>query len=136
MGISQTATALMVFVTGLLPASCHKSQPQQKAAPAAIVVGTNSVAGTKNFNGNLGEITLTNQNETCLQLANGASCTFDTKMLDHQNVRITLTLESKNDYGEPRDFSVAQVIAKSGKPLEVAVGDLNLSFTPLVVATE
>lgn len=126
----------MVFVTGLLPASCHKSQPQQKTAPAAIVAGTNNVAGAKSFNGNLGEITLTNHDETCLQLANGSSCTFNTKMLDHHNVRITLTLESKNNYGETRDFSVTQVVAKSGKPLEVAVGNLNLSFTPQVVATE
>lgn len=136
MGISQTATAIMVFVTGLLPASCHKSQPQQKAAPAVAITLTTNAVSAKKFDGNLGEITLTNHDETCLQLANGSSCTFNAKMLDRNNVQIILTLESKNVYGETRNFSVAQVVAKSGKPLEVAVGDLNLSFTPLVVATE
>lgn len=126
----------MVFLTGLLPASCHKSQSTPKTTPSvAITLATNAVSAKK-FDGHLGEITLTNHDETCLQLANGSSCTFNTKMLDRQDVRITLTLESKNAYGETRDFSVAQVVAKSGKPLEVAVGDLNLSFTPLVVATE
>jgi hypothetical protein len=141
MGISQTATAVMVFLTGLLPASCHKNQPAPKAA-SSIVITTTNAANTANtvsvekFDGQLGEVTLTNQRETCLQLPNGSSCTFEPKILDRKNVRITLTLESKNPYGETRDFAVAQVVAKPGKPLEVAVGDLNLAFTPQIVATE
>ncbi len=126
----------MVFLTGLLPASCHKNQPAQKAAPSVTITLTTNAPAAKKFDGKLGEITLTNQSETCLQLGNGSSCTFNPKILDRKNVRITLTLESKNDYGETHDFSVAQVVAKPGKPLEVAVGDLNLSFTPLIVATE
>ena len=141
MGISQTATAVMVFLTGLLPASCHKNQPAPKAA-SSIVITTTNTANTANtvsvekFDGQLGEVTLTNQRETCLQLPNGSSCTFEPKILDRKSVRITLTLETKNPYGETRDFSVAQVVAKPGKPLEVAVGDLNLAFTPQIVASE
>jgi hypothetical protein len=141
MGISQTATAVMVFLTGLLPASCHKNQPAPKAASSIVITTTNAAntantASVEKFDGQLGEVTLTNQRETCLQLPNGSSCTFEPKILDRKNVRITLTLESKNPYGETRDFAVAQVVAKPGKPLEVAVGDLNLAFTPQIVATE
>jgi len=93
-------------------------------------------AGTTNTvnspNRNLGEISLTNRNETCLQLATGESCTLTPKLLDKHNVQITLAIESKNDYGETHGLAVAQVIGQSGKPLEVAVGDLNLTFTPRV----
>jgi len=113
-----------------VPASCHKSAPQQKSAPPAMVVtGTNAVNPA---NRNLGEIALTNHNETCLQLASGESFTLTPKLLDRNNVQITLAVESKNDYGETHNFAVTQVITQSGKPLEVAVGDLNFFFTPRV----
>jgi hypothetical protein len=130
MGITQTTSAVMIFLTGLLPASCHKSAPQQKSAPPAVVAtGTNNVNPA---NRNLGEISLTNRNETCLHLATGESFTLTPKLLDRDNVQITLALESKNDYGETHHFAVTQVIAQPGKSLEVVVGDLNLTFTPRI----
>jgi hypothetical protein len=130
MGITQTTSAVMIFLTGLLPASCHKSAPQQKSAPPAVVAtGTNNVNPA---NRNLGEISLTNCNETCLHLATGESFTLTPKLLDRHNVQITLALESKNDYGETHHFAVTQVIAQPGKSLEVVVGDLNLTFTPRI----
>lgn len=124
----------MVFLTGLLPASCHKSSPQATTPPPAIASGTNSAAGVVSSNRNLGEITLTNNDETCVLFNTGESCTLTPKILDKQNVRITLTLESKDDYGDTRNFAVAQVTGKPGKPVEVAVGGLNLTFTPQVAA--
>ena len=120
----------MIFLTGLLPASCHKMAAQQKSAPPAMTLTLTN--GMVSPNRNLGEISLTNHNETCLRLATGESCTLTPRMLDRHNVQITLALESKNDYGETHDFVVTQVIAQPGKPLEVAVGDLNLTFTPRV----
>ena len=126
MGISQATSAVMIFLTGLLPASCHKQPSSLKSAPPALAAGANSP------NRDLGEISLTNHDDTCLLLSSGECCTFTPKLLDKQNVQITLAIESKNDYGETHDFAVAQVIAKAGKPLEVAVGDLNLSFTPRI----
>ena len=113
----------MVFLTGLLPASCHKVATPEKS-PSIVITTTNSSER------NLGEISLTNHNETCLRLATGESCTLTPKMLDKRNVQIVLALESKNDYGETHDFAVTQVVAQTGKPLEVAVGNLNLTFTP------
>ena len=119
----------MIFLTGLLPASCHKSASAVKSAPPAMAATTNVV---NSANHNLGEISLTNHNETCLWLATGESCTLTPKLLDKHNVQITLAIESKNDYGETHNFAATQVIAQTGKPLEVAVGDLNLTFTPRV----
>ena len=85
---------------------------------------------------NLGEVTLTNLNETCLQLTAGESCTLTPKLLDRNSVQITLALESKDNSGGTQNFSVTQVIARSGKLLAGAVGDLNLSFTPRVSVRE
>lgn len=130
MGISQTTSAIMIFLTGLLPASCHKSAPQQKSAPPALAAaGTNGVLSD---NRNLGEISLTNHNETYIRLATGEICTLTPKLLDKHNVQITFALETRNDYGETHNFAVTQLIAEPGKPAEVAVGDLNLTFTPRV----
>ena len=124
----------MVFLTGLLPTSCHKVVSQQKSAPPAVAAaGSNTV---NSANCNFGEISLTNHDETCLLLANGASCTLTPRMLDKHDVRITLAVESKNDYGETHNFAVTQVTAQPGKPLEVAVGGLNITFTPKVVDQE
>ncbi len=130
MGISQATSAVMIFLTGLLPASCHKQPSSLKSAPPALAAGANGAANSPNRD--LGEISLTNHDDTCLLLASGECCTFTPKLLDKQDVQITLAIESKNDYGETHDFAVTQVIAKPGKPLEVAVGDLNISFTPRI----
>ena len=129
MGIAQTTSAVMIFLTGLLPASCHKAVPQQKSAPPSITASaTNSVSNGANRN--LGEISLTNHNETCLLLPTGETCTFTPRLLDKRNVQLTLALESKNDYGETHQFAVTQIVAQSGKPMEVAVGDFQFSMTP------
>jgi hypothetical protein len=131
MGISQTTSAVMIFLTSLLPASCHKTAPLQKSTPPAVAAGTAN--GVNSANCNLGEISLTNQNDTCFWLATGESCILTPKLLDQHDVQITVALESKNDYGEPHNFSVTQVIAQPGKPSEVAVGDLKLTFTPRLI---
>lgn len=125
----------MVFLTGLLPASCHKDSVKGKPTTSPIVVASaTNAASSKSFNRNLGEITLTNNNDTCLLFNTGESCTLTPKILDRQNVRITLTLESKDDYGDTRNFAVSQVTSKPGQPVEVAVGAFSLTFTPQVTA--
>lgn len=128
MGISQTTAAIMVFLTGLLPASCHKEKPQSKTAPAASVA-TNAAALPANF----GEIILTNRNETCLQLADGRRCVLTPKMLDGKNVSITVAVDSPNSTGDTGDFSVVQATGRTGKPMDVVVGTLRFTFIPQVV---
>ena len=120
----------MIFLTGLLPASCHKTSPQQKSATTATVLAATN--GVISDHRNLGEISLTNHNETCFRLATGEICTLTPRLLDRHNVQLTFALETRNDYGETHNFAVTQVIAEAGKPAEVAVGDLDLTFTPRV----
>lgn len=131
MSFTQTTSAIVVFLTGLLPASCHKEPP--KAPP---VVVTNTVVSVKPDPHNLGQVLLTNHTETSLHLASGEDCLFTPKILDRQTVQISLAIESKNDYGETRHFAATQFIAQSGKPMQVTVGDVKLTFTPLISTNE
>jgi hypothetical protein len=130
MGISQTTAAMMVFLTGLLPASCHKEKPEAKTASSAMVA-TNTAATS--LSRDFGEITLTNRSETCLQLADGKNCVLTPKLVDANNVSITVVLESPNGRGDTADFSVVQVNGQTGKPMDVTVGSLRFTFIPQVV---
>ena len=128
MGISQIISVVALSLTGLLPASCHKTAPQQKSSPPATVAQSK----TNDILHNLGEVELTNHYETCVQLGGGKNCTLTPKMLDQKNVQITLSIESKTAAGKTHDLSVTQIVTRTGKPLEVAVGDFELSLTPRV----
>jgi len=65
-------------------------------------------------------------------LGGGKNCTLTPKMLDQKNVQITLSVESKTTAGKTHDLSVTQVVTRTGRPLEVAVGDFELTLTPRV----
>jgi hypothetical protein len=41
-------------------------------------------------------------------------------------------LESKSESGKTRDLNVTEVVAKTDKLFELAIGDFQLSFTPHV----
>ena len=134
MGIAQTASAVMIFLTGLLPAGCHKTAPAP--TPTNDAPATNSATQTDPKIRNLGVITLTNRAETGLHLTNGEDCLFETKMIDGQNMQISLAIESRNDFGETRNFAATQFTTQPGKHIQVAVGDLKVNFTPLLSTNE
>ena len=125
------ASAVLISLTSLLPASCNKTSPPENAPKnpptSAAVAGapTNPPASH-----NLGEITLTNHYETCVQLGDGKNCTLTPRMLDRHNSQITLAFQSKTAAGKTRDLSVTQIVAREGQRLEVVVGGFSLSFTP------
>jgi len=130
MGITHIVTVAPISLSGLLPASCHKSATpaaQTKASSAAVATTNNVVLH------NRGELALTNHYETCVQLGGEKDCIFTPKMIGH-DVQITLALESKNRAGKIKDLSVTQVIARPGKPFEVALGDFQFTFTPKIIS--
>jgi hypothetical protein len=139
MGISQIITGIAVFVTGLVPMSCHTTAATKKSSPSATVAGANSgTAGGGATNAptlqhDLGQISLTNQIETCVNLGSGQDCVLKPKQLDSRTYELTLSVESKTQAGKLQDLSVAQVTTKNGAPLEVAVGDFEISLTPNMV---
>jgi len=149
MSISETFSALMkirrgvMIITALIggvggagykyaPAIWHKtaSHPAAKIAAANPAAVTNGVA-LKAGDLCLGEVMLTNHCETSFQLSNGKNCTLLARD-DGHNLEVTVALKSLTSGGLTRDLSVTQVSAKSGKPLEVALGDYELSFTPKI----
>ena len=139
MGIAQIATAVSVFLAGLVPASCHKTSPQPQTAVttqvAAITDSTNPVTlmvVSNTIQHNLGDITLTNRAETVIQLGGGKDCILSPKVIDGRNVQITFALESRTQNGRIHDLSVAQIVTSSGKAVEIALGDFNLTLTPRI----
>jgi len=135
MGIPHVIAVAVTALSGLLPAGCHKSGPPQKTSPAAApatACATNTFIPTAR---NLGEVTLTNHYETRVQLGGGKNCILTPKLLDSRNVQITLALETKTNAGKTHDLSVKQIVTRTGRPFEVAVGDFSLALTPKV-ATE
>ena len=134
MGISQIITGVTVFVTGLVPMSCHKAAATKKSAPSATMASANATgSATTNapaIQHNLGEISLTNHLETCVNLGGGKDCVLRPKQLDSRTYQLTLSVESKDKAGTLQDLSVTQVTTKNGAPVDVAVGDFQLTLTP------
>src|SRR5258708_1090355 len=115
MWLTKLFTTAMVAWLGLLPSSCTKSKtPPSRRAPGA---GSVCVCAA---NENLGDLSVTNRCETCVNLGAGKSCTIRPNLIGRGDLQITMALESKNTGGKTRDLSVVQVVAKAGKPLEVA----------------
>jgi hypothetical protein len=114
----------------------HKTEAKA-AAPSngkIVIDGTviTNAAGATLANCDLGTVSLTNHYETCLALGKGKDCLLTPNMIDGHNLQLTVTVESRNDKGKIHDMSVTQVVAKSGKPFEVAVGSFSFSLTPNV----
>ena len=141
MSISDVFSTLMkvrrvVAIVSIIAGAGYKVAPlvwhKVDAKPAlAGNASTNSIAKTSGCN--LGAISLTNHYETCVQIGVGQACILTPKMLDSHNVQLTVAVESKTTLGKIHDLSVTQVITRSGKPFEVAVGSFNLSLTPNVI---
>ncbi len=118
------------------PVAWHKFNPKQAPVTvpvmAAAVVSTNSVVvkTSQTSPHDLGEVTLTNHYETCMHLGGGKNCLVTPRVLDNHNVELTLSLETRTSGGKVHDLTVTQVTAKTGKPMEVAVGDFQFSMTP------
>lgn len=116
---------MLVALTSLLPASCTTAKK-----PVAQSVSATEIASQSATNKNLGELSLTNHYETCVNLGAGRSCTIKPTLISRNNLQLTMSVESKNANGKTKDLSVVQVVTKMGKPFEVAVGDMNLTLTP------
>jgi len=118
---------VLVALTGLLPSSCTKAKSTTAQKTGASVVADASGVST---NRNLGEVELTNYYEADIELGAGKSCRITPKVIDRKNLQLTMALELKKVDGQMAGLSVTQVITCPGQPLEVAVGDMNLTLTP------
>jgi len=128
--MSHIVTSVTVFLTGLLPASCHKTAPKA-ATPAPSAMTASAAAGVTNSIHDLGELTLTNHYETCVHLGDGKNCTLMPRVVGH-NVELTVSFQTFTPAGQTLGMTVTQVTGKPGKPMEIALGDYQVSFTPKI----
>ena len=132
MWLTKLLAAIMAILTGLVPSSCTSAKkPAAHQHTPIVTIASSSQSLTNEC---LGELQLTNRQETCINLGAGKSCTFKPTLLDHANLHITMSLECKNAHGGIKGLSIVQVVAKSGEPFDVAVGGVTLTLTPILAA--
>jgi hypothetical protein len=130
-----TALLKMFGVVAALAGAGYKYAPHfwEKSADGKSVASADGKAAIPAKPGELGEVVLTNHFETVVRVGNGKSCTLVPRQMGSHNVELTLSLESRNAAGKTHELSVTQVSATSGKLMEVALGGMQLSFTPKLV---
>lgn len=137
MGVSHIAVIATISLSGLVPSSCSKVFSAREAKNH--VTSTNTPAAnpdqadsaTSNIR-DLGELELTNRYETCVNLGAGRSCIITPKLLNRDNVQLTMTLQSRQADGKTAGLIVTQVTTRPGKPFEVAIGDMDITITPQI----
>jgi len=116
------------------PAAAHATAPAKTAdAKPAAAAKTSNLAPppVKLTEHDLGEVSLTNDCDTAVQLGSGKECIISPKLMGH-DVQLTLTLESKTAAGKVHDLLMTQVVTRSGKPVQFALGDMSFSLTPSI----
>lgn len=104
--------------------SCHHAAPAKTAMVTAPAYATNAVIH------DLGAVALSYNLETCVKLGDGRSCTLLPRNSGGRDVELTVSIERRASDGKTIDLNVKQVPMKVGKPMEIALGDYQLSFTP------
>lgn len=83
---------------------------------------------------NLGVLPLSNHISTTVNLDTNKECTITPTLLQDENVQIILSVQTKNTDGQLESVNVARVLARSGEPFDVFIGDMDLAFTPRLVS--
>ena len=102
--------------------------------PVLVATTSTNATGDKVSDCDLGLVTLTNHYETCVKLGANQDCLLTPNLIDSKNVQLTVTVESRRPNGKIHDLSITQVMAKPGKPFEVAVGAISFSLIPDVTS--
>jgi hypothetical protein len=129
MGLSHITVVAAIGLAGLLSAGCSKTPPSPQRTQTVAANDTVTYSKKKN----LGVIQMTNHYETEIDLGKGKSCTIIPRLLDQNDLRLTLTFGSKSADGRPTGLCVTQVTARPGQPFVINVNDVDMSFTPRLV---
>jgi len=140
MGVSQIAVVAAISLSGLLPSSCIKAFSAREAKSVSPATNMETTVArppiTPSNARDLGELTLTNRFETRIDFGGGRSCTIMPRMLDHDNLQLTLAVKSNQSDGKTTGLIVTQVTTRPGKSFEVAIGDLDIMLTPQMAQKE
>jgi hypothetical protein len=109
-----------LLVTGCDKLFSWRHHPQPPAKSASI----------DPLSRDLGVLTLTNHYDTSVSLGSGQNFVLTPSLVDRHNVKLTVSVESKDAQGKIHDLYITQVVTPVGKQFEVAVGSFNFSLTP------
>jgi len=137
MGASHLAVIAAISLSGLVPSSCTKvfsarEAKNHNANTNTAAADAKAAAITPENTRDLGELDLTNHYDTSVYLGAGRSCTISPKLLDKDNLQLTLTLQSKQADGKTAGLVVTRVTTRPGKPFEVGIGDMDITITPQI----
>jgi hypothetical protein len=116
--------AVAFSLTGLF--GCSKPAAPSASAPSAAVAQSKVK--------DLGVLQMTNDYETCVKFGANRSARIVPRMIDRHNVRITLTVESKDAAGKTSGLSIVQMTGDAEKQFEISIGDTDFTFTPQIAS--
>jgi hypothetical protein len=119
----------MAVLAGTLLTACQKKPAEQTRHAAEINQPSVSTNGE-----NLGMLSLSNHIPTTINLPKNKECTITPTLLDGGNLQIILAMETRGSDGRTESMNVTRVINRSGEPFDISIGDMNLVFTPKLVA--
>jgi hypothetical protein len=123
MDLKGIITGVAVSIAGLF--GCHKAAAPATATKAAAPAAESNVK-------DLGILQMTNNYETCVSIGKDKDCRMIPKILDHKDIQIMLTFETKKPDGKTTGLSVVQLQGTTDKPFEVSFGDTDFTFTPQI----
>ena len=104
--------------------------------PAAPAASAPSASASQSKVKDLGILQMTNNYETCVKFSPTRSARIVPRMMDRHNVRITLTVESKDATGKTSGLSIVQMTGDAEKPFELTIGDTDFTFTPEIASAK
>jgi hypothetical protein len=129
MRVQNLVAVTLIISTGALLTACQKKVVGQTLHAAEI--NHSSVSTTNSLNKkDLGVLPLSNHVSTTISLGKNKECTITPTLLKSGNIQIILAMITTGTDGRPQGMNVARVLAHSGEPFDVAIGDMSLAFTP------
>jgi hypothetical protein len=104
---------------------CTKS-----AAPVATTKSAPVASADSSKVKDLGVLQMTNHFETCVAFGPSRNCRIIPEIIDHHNIQLTLTVESKSINGQTAGLSIVRLTGKSEQQFQISVGDTDFTFTP------
>lgn len=131
---TQNPVAIVLIMSiGTLLTACQK-KPVAEILHAAEMNHSAAPVKSPLNEKNLGVLPLSNHISTTISLGKNRECTITPTLLKSGNLQIILAMETIGVDGKPQAMNVARVLAKSGEPFNVSIGDMNLAFTPQLSA--
>jgi hypothetical protein len=122
----------VIISTGALLTACQK-RPGRTLHAAEINHSSPTITSSLNKK-DLGVLPLSNHVSTTVTLGKDTQCTLTPTLLKSGDIQIILAMETIDSNGRPQGMNVARVLTRSGEPFDVAIGDMNLAFTPQMAA--